>query len=186
VYTPRALRLAHATHRSAGEVTLPFPCSLDAALDVDALDATGWEYVEHSFLDNPRFLATADATDAASNAASRLTLQLCAASTGAFGAAGAEAGVAAADDALPACGDAAAVADSAAGGVVQLPAGATVAATAAALAKHAGVRVLQLDVWGPGLVAGFNAAAEADAFNARFAKLARFKPPPLQAAPLVA
>jgi hypothetical protein len=168
------------THaRSAGEVTLPFPCSLDAALDVDALDATGWDYREHSFLDNPRFLAGADAADAASNAASRLTLRLCAGTPGAFGAAGADAGVAAADEALPACGGDAA----AGGGVEQLRAGGTVAATAVALAKHADVRVLQLDVWGPGLVGGFDTAADADAFNVRFAKLARFKPPPLLAAP---
>ncbi len=148
-------------------------CALDVAVNVSALDASGWEYRESSFLDNGRFIASAVTDEHAAAAGGdappvpRTLLRLCA-----------QAAAAAAADGtppLPACD--AVPADGS--GAAPLPAGSTVAAAAAALEAHAAARVLQIDVSGAGLVSGFSTPAEADAFNAQMAQISLQPLPPL-------
>jgi len=146
---------------TAGEVALPFHCALDAAVDVAALDAAGWAYREHSLLDNPRL------KDAPGGAAPRLVLRPCADAL----APPARGAAAAAKADAPPCGS----------GADELPAGGSVATVAAALMRHDDARVVQLDVFGEGLVSGFDTKKEAEAFNAAFAKIARFDVPPIPA-----
>jgi hypothetical protein len=139
---------------SAGEVALPFPCALDVAADVAALDAAGWAYREAGLLDAPRF------KDAPGGDHQRLVLRLCA---------DAKAKKAAGADAAPPCGS----------GADELPAGGSMAAVAKALRRHDDARVVQLDIFGPGLIAGFDKKKDADAFNAAFADIARLDVPPI-------